>query len=49
LSITAAGGVTTLAEVQALLHLNLDVAIGMAVYTGLLDLDALLRLCAGSE
>jgi phosphoribosylformimino-5-aminoimidazole carboxamide ribotide isomerase len=49
LSITAAGGVTTLAEVQALLRLNLDVAIGMAVYTGLLDLDALLRLCAGSE
>ena len=49
LSITAAGGVTTLAEVRALLHLNCDVAIGMAVYTGLLDLDALLRLCAGSE
>jgi phosphoribosylformimino-5-aminoimidazole carboxamide ribotide isomerase len=44
LPITAAGGVTTIDEVQALLHLDLDVAIGMAVYTGLLDLGELLRL-----
>ena len=44
LPITAAGGVTTIEEVQTLLRLDLDVAIGMAVYTGLLDLEELLRL-----
>ena len=49
LPITAAGGVTTIDEVQTLLRLGLDVAIGMAVYTGLLDLDELLRLSGGSN
>jgi phosphoribosylformimino-5-aminoimidazole carboxamide ribotide isomerase len=44
LPITAAGGVTTIDEVRALLRLELDVAIGMAVYAGLLDLGDLLRL-----
>lgn len=44
LPITAAGGVTTIAEVETLLSMDLDVAIGMAVYTGLLDLADLLRL-----
>ena len=48
LPITAAGGVTTMAEVEALLRLDLDVAIGMAVYTGLLDLDELLRRSRGA-
>lgn len=48
LPITAAGGVTTMEEVQALLHLDLDVAIGMAVYTGLLDLGELLRRSQGA-
>ena len=41
LPITAAGGVTTLDEVRALLRLDIDVAIGMAVYTGRLALDDL--------
>ena len=44
LPITAAGGVTTLDEVRALLHLDIDVAIGMAVYTGRLSLDDLRTL-----
>jgi phosphoribosylformimino-5-aminoimidazole carboxamide ribonucleotide (ProFAR) isomerase len=44
LPITAAGGVTTIEEVQTLLRLDLDVAIGMAVYTGVLDLEELRRL-----
>lgn len=44
LPITAAGGVTTIDEVKALLQLDFDVAIGMAVYTGLLDLADLLGL-----
>lgn len=41
LPITAAGGVTTLDEVRSLLRLDIDVAIGMAVYTGRLALDDL--------
>lgn len=41
LSITAAGGITTLDEVRALLKINIDVAIGMAIYTGSLSLDEL--------
>jgi phosphoribosylformimino-5-aminoimidazole carboxamide ribotide isomerase len=48
LPITAAGGVTTIEEVQTLLRLDLDVAIGMAVYTGLLDLGDLLRISTNS-
>lgn len=48
LPITAAGGVTTLTEVDALLRMDLDVAIGMAVYTGLLDLGELLRRSQGA-
>jgi len=47
LPITAAGGVTSIEEVQTLLRLDLDVAIGMAVYTGVLDLGELLRLSTG--
>jgi phosphoribosylformimino-5-aminoimidazole carboxamide ribonucleotide (ProFAR) isomerase len=41
LPITAAGGITTLDDVQALLDMNIDAAIGMAVYTGSLRLDDL--------
>lgn len=41
LAITAAGGVATLEEVRSLQALGIDVAVGMAVYTGKLDLDAL--------
>lgn len=44
LEITAAGGITTFDEVRQLLGMNIDVAIGMAIYTGGLSLDELLRL-----
>ena len=44
LEITAAGGITTLDDVRALLALNIDVAIGMAIYTGGLSLAELLTL-----
>ncbi len=41
LEITAAGGITTLDEVRALLAMNVHAALGMAVYTGRLDLTEL--------
>lgn len=44
LPITAAGGITTLSEVSALLNIDIDAAIGMAVYTGALSLDQLREL-----
>jgi phosphoribosylformimino-5-aminoimidazole carboxamide ribotide isomerase len=44
LELTAAGGITTIAEVQALIDMNIDAALGMAVYTGRLTLDALAEL-----
>jgi phosphoribosylformimino-5-aminoimidazole carboxamide ribotide isomerase len=44
LEITAAGGITTLDEVRALLAMNVHAALGMAVYTGRLDLGELARL-----
>ena len=44
LAITAAGGVTTIDDVRALLAMNIDVAIGMAIYTGGLSLAELLTL-----
>jgi phosphoribosylformimino-5-aminoimidazole carboxamide ribotide isomerase len=44
LEITAAGGITTLDEVRALLAMNVHAALGMAVYTGRLDLAELARL-----
>ena len=42
--LTAAGGITTLADVAALAALNIHCAIGMAIYTGRLDLDELRKL-----
>ncbi len=39
--ITAAGGITTMDEVKALLAMNINTALGMAVYTGRLDLGEL--------
>jgi phosphoribosylformimino-5-aminoimidazole carboxamide ribotide isomerase len=39
--ITAAGGITTLEEIRELTDLNIDVALGMAIYQGRLDLKAL--------
>jgi phosphoribosylformimino-5-aminoimidazole carboxamide ribonucleotide (ProFAR) isomerase len=41
LEITAAGGVTTYDDVEALLGMNVHAALGMAIYTGRLDLDRL--------
>jgi phosphoribosylformimino-5-aminoimidazole carboxamide ribotide isomerase len=47
LEITAAGGITTLDEVRALLAMNVHAALGMAVYTGRLDLRELAALQVG--
>jgi len=44
LEITAAGGITTLDDVRALLAMNVHAALGMAIYTGRIDLDVLARL-----
>lgn len=40
LPITAAGGITTMEEIEALAQLNMDAAVGMAVYTGKLRLKS---------
>jgi len=42
--LTAAGGITTLEEVRALQAMNVHAALGMAIYTGRLDLAELARL-----
>jgi phosphoribosylformimino-5-aminoimidazole carboxamide ribotide isomerase len=42
--ITAAGGITTLEEIRALQAMDVHAALGMAIYTGRLDLDELARL-----
>lgn len=44
LEITAAGGITTLEEVRALRAMNVHAALGMAIYTGRLNLAELARL-----
>jgi len=44
LEITAAGGITTLDDVRALLEMKVNAALGMAVYTGRLSLEDLARL-----
>jgi phosphoribosylformimino-5-aminoimidazole carboxamide ribotide isomerase len=44
LELTAAGGITTLEEVRALQEMNVHAALGMAIYTGKLSLEALARL-----
>jgi phosphoribosylformimino-5-aminoimidazole carboxamide ribotide isomerase len=44
LEITAAGGITTMEEVQTLLGMEIHAALGMAIYTGRLDLAALATL-----
>ena len=44
LEVTAAGGITTLDEVRALLEMGVNAALGMAIYTGLLDLGELARM-----
>ena len=45
LEITAAGGITTLEDVRALLAMNVHAALGMAIYTGRLNLEELAKLC----
>jgi phosphoribosylformimino-5-aminoimidazole carboxamide ribotide isomerase len=44
LEITAAGGITTLEEVRALLAMDVHAALGMAIYTGRLRLEDLAAL-----
>ena len=44
LPITAAGGITTLDDIRARTAVNIDCAIGMAIYTGRLDLAELARM-----
>ena len=44
LELTAAGGITTMDEVRALLAMNVHAALGMAIYTGRLSLDELASL-----
>jgi phosphoribosylformimino-5-aminoimidazole carboxamide ribotide isomerase len=44
LELTAAGGITTIAEVQALIDMDIHAALGMAVYTGRLSLVELAEL-----
>jgi len=44
-----AGGVSTLAEVQMLDEMGLDTVVGMAVYTGQIDLEAALSACNKSR
>ena len=44
LELTAAGGITTIAEIQALMAMHIHCALGMAVYTGRLDLAELARI-----
>jgi phosphoribosylformimino-5-aminoimidazole carboxamide ribotide isomerase len=41
LELTAAGGITTYEDVRALLEMNVHAALGMAIYTGRLDLARL--------
>ena len=45
LELTAAGGITTMEDVRALLAMNIHAALGMAIYTGRLDLAELAELC----
>ena len=42
--ITAAGGITTMEDIRALAALNIHAALGMAIYTGRLDLAELAAL-----
>jgi phosphoribosylformimino-5-aminoimidazole carboxamide ribotide isomerase len=44
LEITAAGGITTMDEVRAILDMGINAALGMAIYTGRLDLGELAKL-----
>jgi phosphoribosylformimino-5-aminoimidazole carboxamide ribotide isomerase len=45
--ITAAGGITTMADVRALSAMNIHCAVGMAMYTGRLNISELAEFNAG--
>jgi phosphoribosylformimino-5-aminoimidazole carboxamide ribotide isomerase len=45
-TLIAAGGISTMSEIEALTHAGIEVALGMAVYTGRLDVGELRRKCA---
>lgn len=47
--LTAAGGITTLEEIRELLAMHVHAALGMAIYTGRLDLSELQRISEGLE
>jgi phosphoribosylformimino-5-aminoimidazole carboxamide ribotide isomerase len=49
LELTAAGGVTSMEDVRALLAMNVHVAIGMAMYTGRLKLEDLAPASVAQE
>lgn len=49
LEITAAGGVTTMDDVRALLAMKVNVAVGMAMYTGRLSVEELAALNAAGH
>ena len=42
--ITAAGGITTMDDVRALTDMDIHCALGMAIYTGRLNLDELAQV-----
>jgi phosphoribosylformimino-5-aminoimidazole carboxamide ribonucleotide (ProFAR) isomerase len=44
MEITAAGGITTMEDIQALRAMNIHCAVGMAIYTGRLNLAELAAL-----
>jgi phosphoribosylformimino-5-aminoimidazole carboxamide ribotide isomerase len=46
LEITAAGGITTIEEIRELQRLNIHAALGMAIYTGRLELAELTRIAS---
>lgn len=48
MEITAAGGITTMDDIRALTAMNIHCALGMAIYTGRLDLAELAALQAAS-
>ena len=43
LEITAAGGITTIEDIRALDRMDIHAAVGMAIYTGRLDLREMAR------
>jgi phosphoribosylformimino-5-aminoimidazole carboxamide ribotide isomerase len=47
LEVTAAGGITTMEDVRALLAMNVNAAVGMAMYTGRLSIEELIRVGEG--